>query len=135
MLLPSIDDIRAERRRRAKADLRDWGRLQGFVPAKHHEMLCARLMEVEAGSIPRLMVLMPPGSAKSTWASVLFPPWYMGRNPKKNVITASYAQRLSRRFGKRCRNIVAGPVFRASFGFGLAPDASAADAAPAPDAN
>jgi predicted phage terminase large subunit-like protein len=127
LTLPSIDEIKAERRRRAKLHLGDWGRLHGFVPARHHEFLCDKLMDVEAGQIGRLMILMPPGSAKSTWASVLFPPWFMGRNPRKNIITASYAQRLSRRFGKRCRNIVAGEEFRQTFGFGLASDASAAD--------
>lgn len=79
------------------------------------------------GSIPRLMVFMPPGSAKSTYGSVLFPPWFMGRNPQKNIITASYGQRLSMRFGKRCRNVVGSPAFRRVFGFGLASDSSAKD--------
>lgn len=127
MLLPSIDDVKAEQRRRARQQLGDWGRLHGYVPARHHQILCDRLQDVEAGRLSRLMVLMPPGSAKSTWASVLFPPWFMGRNPRKNIITASYAQRLSRRFGKRCRNIVGSDVFQETFGFGLAPDAAAAD--------
>jgi predicted phage terminase large subunit-like protein len=127
VLLPSIEDVRAERRRRAALRLGDWGRLHGFIPARHHQLLCDKLEAVERGELTRLMVCMPPGSAKSTWASVLFPPWYMGRNPTSNIITASYAQRLSRRFGKRCRNIVGSEDFRETFGFGLASDAHAAD--------
>jgi predicted phage terminase large subunit-like protein len=125
--IPPISQIQAERRKRAKASLGYWGRLHGFVPARHHDLLIEKLEAVERGELPRLMVCMPPGSAKSTWASVLFPPWYMGRNPTKNIITASYAQRLSRRFGKRCRNIVASENFRETFGFPLASDAAAAD--------
>jgi predicted phage terminase large subunit-like protein len=127
LALPPIDELYRERCRRASLSLGSWGRLHGYTPARHHELLIERLEAVERGDLTRLMILMPPGSAKSTWASVLFPPWYLGRNPRKNIITASYAQRLSRRFGKRCRNLVAGPEFRQTFGFSLASDAAAAD--------
>lgn len=127
LALPPIEDLHRERCRRASASLGAWGRLHGFEPARHHALLIEKLEQVERGELSRLMVLMPPGSAKSTWASILFPPWFMGRNPSKNIITASYAQRLSRRFGKRCRNIVASPDFKQTFGFTLAADAAAAD--------
>lgn len=126
--LPPLDAIIAERRRRAKLSFTSWCRLHGFEPAAHHRLLIKDLEAVERDEILRLMVFMPPGSAKSTYASVLFPPWYMGRRPGRNdVITASYAQRLSRRFGKRCRNIVGGEHFRGVFGHGLAADTKAAD--------
>ena len=39
------------------------------------ELLIEKLEAVERGEIPRLMILMPPGSGKSTYASVLFPAW------------------------------------------------------------
>ncbi|CAL8974459.1 hypothetical protein RHODGE_RHODGE_03316 [Rhodoplanes serenus] len=125
--LPPPDLILAERRRRAKTSFAAWCRLHGCEPAAHHRLLIQRLEAVERGEITRLMVFMPPGSAKSTYASVLFPPWYMGRRPGKNVITASYAQRLSRRFGKRCRNVVGSEHYAAVFGSGLADDAKAAE--------
>src|SRR6266851_2921857 len=51
----------------------------GFVPAAHHRLLIHHLEEVERGECRRLMVLMPPGSAKSTYASQCFPAWYLGR--------------------------------------------------------
>jgi len=127
LALPPIDELYRERCRRASTSLASWGMLHGFLPARHHQLLIDKLEAVERGELPRLMVCMPPGSAKSTWASILFPPWYLGRNPNKNIITASYAQRLSRRFGKRCRNIVGGRDFQQTFGFTLAADAAAAD--------
>jgi predicted phage terminase large subunit-like protein len=96
-------------------------------PAAHHRLLIDKLEAVERGEVTRLMVFMPPGTAKSTYASVCFPPWFLGRNQKKSIISASYGSRLSLRFGKRCRNIVAGPRYRSVFGFGLASDASAKD--------
>jgi predicted phage terminase large subunit-like protein len=99
----------------------------GVIPAEHHRLLIAELEAIERGDNNRLMVFMPPGSAKSTYASVAFPPWYLGRNPPKSIITASYGQRLSMRFGRRCRNIVARQRYAEIFGCGLARDSSAKD--------
>ena len=53
------------------------------------------------------MVFMPPGSAKSTYCSKMFPAWFLGRNPTKNIIAASYSGDLATKFGKSVRNIVA----------------------------
>jgi predicted phage terminase large subunit-like protein len=97
------------------------------VPAEHHRLMTEKLEAVARGEITRVMLFMPPGSGKSTYASVAFPPYFMGRNPSKNIITASYGQRLSVRFGKKARNIIARPRYRDIFGFGLATDSSAKD--------
>jgi hypothetical protein len=40
----------------------------GLQPAAHHRLLLQHLEAIGRGSIDRLMVLMPPGSAKSTYA-------------------------------------------------------------------
>lgn len=79
------------------------------------------------GKVKRLAVFMPPGSAKSTYASELFPPHFIGRHPAKCILFASYGQRLSRRYGKRSRNHVASPAFRRVFGFGLGRDSHSKD--------
>ena len=42
----------------------------GQVPARHHRLLLEQLDRISRGDIDRLMVLMPPGSAKSTYAHV-----------------------------------------------------------------
>jgi predicted phage terminase large subunit-like protein len=97
------------------------------IPVEHHWLLIAELEAIERCENNRLMVLMPPGSAKSSYASVAFPPWYLGRNPSKAIITGSYGQRLSMRFGRKCRNIVARPRYGEIFGTGLAADSSAKD--------
>jgi predicted phage terminase large subunit-like protein len=98
----------------------------GFAPAKHHQLLIEKLEAVERGEIKRLMVFMPPGSAKSTYGSVLFPSWYMGRNKNKSVIAGSHNGELAERFGRKVRNYVDGSEFNAVFGFGLADDNKAA---------
>jgi predicted phage terminase large subunit-like protein len=53
------------------------------------------------------MIFMPPRHGKSELASIRFPAWYLGRNPDKFVITASYGHRLAARFGRRVRNLIA----------------------------
>ena len=39
-------------------------------PAAHHQVLIRELEDISTGANTRLIVLMPPGSAKSTYASV-----------------------------------------------------------------
>ena len=72
------------------------------------------------------MVFMPPGSAKSTYSSILFPPWFMGRNTDYSVLGVSNTTELAERFSRRVRNIVGGDDFRRIFGYGVAADSAAA---------
>lgn len=101
-------------------------RRAGYVPALHHRLLIDKLEAVERGEIERLMVCMPPGSAKSTYTSIEFPAWFLGRNPALSVIAASHTQELAERFGRRVRNIVASNEFRAVFGGGVSEDSASA---------
>lgn len=67
---------------------------------------------------------MPPGSAKSTYSSALFPPWYLAQNPAKMVIAASHTAELAERWGRRVRNLVA--EHSARLGYAVAADNQAA---------
>lgn len=98
----------------------------GFRPAKHHQYLIDKLEAVERGEIKRLMVFMPPGSAKSTYASVVFPAWYLGRNPANSIIHGSHTTELAERWGRRIRNTVADPAYQNVFPVTLAADSQAA---------
>lgn len=95
-------------RRAIRRDLTEWCiealAVQGFRPARHHLLLLKLLEAVESGEIKRLMVLMPPGSAKSTYTSILFPAWYLARHPNDSVIAASHTAELAERFGRKVRN-------------------------------
>lgn len=95
-------------------------------PAAHHKLLIEHLESVERGEINKLMVWMPPGSAKSTYTSVLFPPWFMGRNDKLPVLGVSNTTELAERFSRRARNLTASPLYRNVFGFGCSEDTKAA---------
>lgn len=96
-------------------------------PARHHHLLCKKLMDVEAGRCRRLMVFMPPGSAKSHYANVMFSAWFVGRNPEKALLVCSASSELAGQWGRRVRNLVSDPLYRRIFGVGLANDNAAAD--------
>ncbi|HEX7389412.1 MAG TPA: phage terminase large subunit [Acidiphilium sp.] len=85
--------------------------------ARHHVALIEALERVADGTIDRLMVQMPPGAAKSTYASVLFPTFWFTRRPKSEVIAACHTASLAEYFGRRVRSTVTecGEVL----GFGL----------------
>lgn len=95
--------------------------------AAHLILLQDTLQKVERGEITRLMVFMPPGGAKSSYVSVCFPPWFMGRVRRRNVILATYASSLARKLGRRARSILRQPVYGQIFDCGLQPGAAAAD--------
>lgn len=72
-------------------------RSDGYEPAAHHRLLIENLEDVLAGRCTRLMVLMPPGSAKSTYATVLFSAFAMNRR-RMQIIGASHTADLARDF-------------------------------------
>lgn len=101
--------------------------LHDYTPANHHRIIASKLESVERGEIDRLMIFMPPRHGKSELASRRFPAWCLGRNPKLNVIAASYNSDLATDFGREVRNIVAGTEYKAIFDTTLAQDNRAAN--------
>ncbi len=67
-------------------------------PSLYTEALAAKICL----RLTRVMLFEPPGHAKSTYASHLFPGWYLGRNPERSVIAASHTAQLATRFGLSC---------------------------------
>jgi len=99
-----------------------------YQAAAHHSLIADKLEAVERGEIKRLMIFMPPRHGKSELASRSFPSWYLGRNPNKQIIAASYNSDLAGDFGREVRNIVGSPEYRAVFGdVSLSADSQAAD--------
>src|ERR1700751_2332907 len=84
-----------------------WCEHNSFHPAKHHRLLIEHLEAVLRGDIERLAVFMPPGSAKSTYASILFPPYVLANDPTALFLAASHTTELAERWGRRVRNIIA----------------------------
>ena len=108
-------------RRRARASLATWCETAlaplRQKPASHHRLLIERLESVSRGDIDRLMVLMPPGSAKSTYVSVLFPSWFFAQHPGSAIIGASHTAELAEDFSGRVQGFIADHA--GTLGYGL----------------
>lgn len=98
-----------------------------YDPAPHIRRLTAVLEAVERGEKKRVMVFMPPRHSKSMTTSEFFPAWYLGRNPDKYIITATYVSDLAEDFGRKVRNQILDPEYRKIFpGCQLAKDSQSA---------
>lgn len=74
--------------------------------AMHHEVTMRAIQQCIEMDYGRLMIFEPPGSAKSTYASVVAPTWAMGKFPGLQVLATSYADIPIERHSKRARQIV-----------------------------
>lgn len=68
------------------------------VPAAHHRLMLDHLEKVARGEITRLIMCLPPGSGKSVYSSVLFPPWLFAQRPNLDLIGASHGADLAEDF-------------------------------------
>ncbi len=105
-------DLATERilRKSIRSDLTAWATLalapRGQSPAAHHLRIISELEALASGQTDRLMLLLPPGSAKSTYASLMFPPWWFARHPGSSIIATSHTGSLARHFGHGVRGLV-----------------------------
>lgn len=90
----------------AHSNLLAYVRLQfpNYKIGSHHRKIANALMAVERGEITRLVIQAPARHGKSLLTSEYFPAWYLGRNPDKYIITATYGQELADDFGRKVRN-------------------------------
>ncbi len=66
----------------------------------HIDAIAYQLERIERGEINRLIITMPPRSMKSISASVAFPAWLLGRDPRLRIVAASYAEGLSEKLAR-----------------------------------
>jgi predicted phage terminase large subunit-like protein len=90
----------------------------GQSPATHHRLLIAELERLWNTPGGRLAVFMPPGSAKSTYCSSLFPAWVMAQAAHTNVIAASHTASLAENFSRKTQALIA--ENQKALGIGLA---------------
>src|SRR5690349_19280611 len=69
----------------------------------HHE-ICRQLDRVMEGEVDRLMLLCPPQHGKSQITSRRFPAYVLGKDPSRDVISASATAELAEGFGRDVRN-------------------------------
>jgi len=97
-------------RERIRANLNEWAsellEPLGLTPRAHHRILLSCLDRIATGELRRLLVLMPPGSAKSTYTSVVFPIWWFIQHPRSSIIAVSCTSSLVEHFSRQIIGIV-----------------------------
>jgi phage terminase large subunit-like protein len=93
--------------------------------AKHHQLIIDKFQQVEAGTMQRLMLFLPPGSAKSTYGSNCFPAWFIGKKRGRQVLCASYNSELATAMGENTRSIVSQRIFKDIFNVELSDSTNA----------
>lgn len=95
--------------------------------AEHHRLILREMQRCMQTRHGRLMVMAPPGSAKSTYATVVGPSWFLGTQRDRRVILASYGGDLARRHGRRTRQLLRSAESTGILQTSIADDSRAAD--------
>ena len=133
--LPSLEaiDVHLARRSFHRFVKRYWSTIieEPLVWAKHMDVLCNELQVVAERVFARLpklydlVINIPPGTTKSTIATIMFPVWCWVRDPNKETyeqstasmrfITGSYSADLSLEHADRSRDIIRSDKFKRDF--------------------
>src|SRR5215470_5960559 len=112
------------KRRSVRTNLSEWARHKGFEPAPHHQLFIREIEAFLKSEDEVLLLFAPPGSAKSTYVSVLLPSWYLAGNPTHSILAATHSVEFAERWGRRVRNDIAGE--EKLLGISLSEDSKAA---------
>lgn len=113
------------KRRAIRRSLIEWGRYKGYEAAPHHLLICNEIDDFLTSEDEVLLLFAPPGSAKSTWLSVLFPSHYLARFPRHSILAATHSTEFAQRWGRRVRNDIL--LDSKVLGIELAADSQASD--------
>ena len=83
--------------------------LFGWTPAAHHLIWLQAIKKLAAGEIKnnRLLIVAPPGHAKTNYGGITFPAWHLGHNPYAHVLSFSATAALSTKTSMTVRDTVA----------------------------
>lgn len=98
-----------------------------YIEAELTESVDTVCIEVDSTSHLFLAGRSMTPTHNSTFASVVAPTYFMGRNPGTKIILASYGSDLARKHGRRARQIVRSSGFSSLFGTEISKDSSAAN--------
>lgn len=86
-----------------------------YKPSKHHLALGAAFHKVDSGEWPLLIITMPPRHGKSELASKRGVAWFLGRDPYRQVIFATYNETVAGDTGRALREILNSDEHKAVF--------------------
>ena len=82
--------------------------IPGFQSPPHIRLIAELLEAVEHGESRRLLITLHPGAGKSILLQA-FAAWYLGRNPRRKIITASAGAELAERNSRASRSFFTDP--------------------------
>jgi phage terminase large subunit-like protein len=86
----------------ARRNLADYSRyVHNIEPAAHHQMWIDKFMQPlveEVVGERRVLLIAPPGSAKSTYATTILPEWYIGNHKNDALFIGSATAALAQEF-------------------------------------
>lgn len=89
----------------------------------HIDAIAEHLLAVERGELRRLVVNMPPRNLKSIAITVAWSARLLGMDPSRQILAASYAEKLAIKHNVDVRLVCSRPWFREAFpAFRFAPD-------------
>jgi predicted phage terminase large subunit-like protein len=86
-----------------------------YIPALHHRAIGAAYQKCESGDWQNLIVEMPPRHGKSEMASKRGVPWFVGKDPTRQVIWATYNDDFAGDNGRAMREIVRSTEYQQIF--------------------
>ena len=93
-----------------------------YPPEKHHKLIIDDLHSMIDGDWDKECFSLPPGSAKSTYISVILPTFLMAHDPTLKLLCISNSEYLSEDFARRRRSIMRSDEWQAIAQTSLAPD-------------
>src|SRR3984957_17334686 len=88
---------------------------QRYLSSWHIDAIAWRLERGRRGEIKRLIINLPPRSLKSIAASVAFPAYVLGHDPRTRIISVTYANDLSRKMSNDFRAVIQSAWYRDAF--------------------
>lgn len=86
-----------------------------FIDSFHIKAICDHLQAVHEGIFTNLIICIPPGFAKSTIVSVMWPTWTWVDMPWIRLMVGSYDEELTHRDSVRCRDIITSKKYQRYF--------------------
>jgi hypothetical protein len=106
-LLDQADTLKLLKAKRgAHRNLADAARYIFNVEPPDHSLIWMEALEaIERREINRLCIIAPPGHAKSTYVSIVFPVWYGGLHPNDSIIGVTTTDDLGKLYHSTAQNV------------------------------
>lgn len=79
---------------------------EAFLEGEHFNVLAKIFQRIDRGEPVRAIVNISPRMGKSVCLSHMFPSWYIGKHPEKQIIQGSNKMDLVEKFGSSVRNTI-----------------------------